>query len=284
MRHKESGFHHDLKELEKVDLSAYTIKPCRYQRLRLHEFFSSMKNNVEIELVKYCLDIILKNSEVTGQLQRFNVIIPDQLMPRNTTVSKVASIIAKQFLTSTIKESHERKRSSVKYAIRVVKEVKSSEGDHNVLSSAVNCCGKFASKFLKELGNNSEEDLLKLNKKSFDSIHGTKSSNKIAEFVFRHKNTRAVPGEKSESIRYGVPRQKHISLRPRDNIAKDFKKERLECEFSLSVIKREFPPNTVTATTRDHKRNTCLRHANSRSVVKAICEGHSCRELCSQVM
>ena len=109
MCHKESGFHHDLKELERVDLSAYTIKPFLYQRLRLHEFFASMKNNVEIELVKYWLDIILKNSAVTSQLQRFNVIIPDQLMPRNTTVSKVTSIIAKQFLTLTIKESHKRK-------------------------------------------------------------------------------------------------------------------------------------------------------------------------------
>ena len=56
------------------------------------------------------------------------------------------------------------------------------------------------------------------------------------------------------------------------------------CEFSLSVIKREFPPNNVTATTRDHKRNTCPTHANSRRVVKAIYEGHSCRELGSQVM
>lgn len=54
----------------------------------------------------------------------------------------------------------------MKYIICVAKEVKLSEGDDNVLSSAVKCCGKFAINVVKEVANNSEENL-KLNKNLF---------------------------------------------------------------------------------------------------------------------
>ena len=36
---EETGIHHGLKEMERVDLSAYTIKPFRYRRRRLYELF-----------------------------------------------------------------------------------------------------------------------------------------------------------------------------------------------------------------------------------------------------
>ena len=115
---------------------------------------------------------------------------------------------------------------------------------------------------------------------------------KIAEFVFRPQNTRAVPGEESASIRYGVRKQKHMLLRSRDNIAKDFKKEHPEYEFGLPVIQREFSPKAVTAMTRDSERNTCPTHANIRRIAKAINKilrkneiiPYLSRELCSQVM
>ena len=74
-----------------------------------------MKNDVKIKLIKYWLDIILKSPAVTCQLQRFNVIIPDELMPRSVVVSKIASTIAKQFLTPSSKG-----RSSIKYVARVI--------------------------------------------------------------------------------------------------------------------------------------------------------------------
>ena len=139
MYQKGSGFHHGLKELEKADLSAYTIKPFNYQRRRLHELFSSMKNDIKIELIKYWLDIILKSPAVTSQLQSFNIIIPDKLMPRGVVISKTASTVAKQFLTPSYKESHERRRNSIKYVIHVAKEAMLSEGGGNVLPSAANC-------------------------------------------------------------------------------------------------------------------------------------------------
>lgn len=55
----------------------------------------------------------------------------------------------------------------MKCIICVAKEVKLSEGGDNVLSSAVKCCGKFAINVVKEVANNSEENLLKLNKNPF---------------------------------------------------------------------------------------------------------------------
>ena len=119
----------------------------------------NMKNDVKIELIKYWVYNILKSPAMTGQLQHFNVSIPDELMPRSIVVSKIASTIAKQFLTTSCQGSHKRRRNSIK--------------NGTVLSSAVNCCGKFASKVLKEIAKNSEENMLKLNKECFDSIHVT---------------------------------------------------------------------------------------------------------------
>ena len=62
----------------------------------------------------------------------------------------------------------------------------------------------------------------------------------------------------------------------------------------MSVIKREFSPNAVTAMTRDSERSTCPTHANIRRVMKAINKIlrknelppllYLCRKICSQVM
>ena len=115
-----------------------------------------MKNDVTIELIKYWLDIILKNPAVTSQLQRFNVIIPDEVIPRSVFASNIASTIAKQFLTPSTKGSDGRRRNSIKYVIRVAKEAKLSEGEGNVLSLAINCCGKVASKVEQFRGKSAE--------------------------------------------------------------------------------------------------------------------------------
>ena len=85
-------------------------------------------------------------------------------MPRSVILSKIASAIAKQLLTPSSKGSHERSRNSIHCVIRVAKETKLSGGDGIVLFSAINCSGKFASNVLKEIANNSEENLLKLQK------------------------------------------------------------------------------------------------------------------------
>ena len=292
----ESDFHPGLKEFEKVDLSYYNLKYFRHRKDRLHELFSSMKDNIKMELVKYWLDNIFKSPAVTGLLQSFNVVIPDELLPKTALVSKIASKTADKFFTPSSNASHEVRMNSIRYIISVAKEAKLGDefGDGDILAASVNCSSEFACKVLKSIANNSEEDLLNLRKTRFDSIQVTEWPSKIAEFVFRPDNTRAVPGEETVSIRYGVRKQKHILIRSRDDIAKDFKKEYPDCEFGLSVIKREFPPNAVTATTRDSERNTCPQHANIRRVVKAINKilrknkltplPHSCRELCGQVM
>ena len=226
--------------------------------------------------------------------QFYDVNIPDDLLPRTIVVSRIASNTAKNFLTPSSRKSHEIRHNSIQYIISVAKQANLKEGDANILSSAVNCSQKFARKLLNAIANNSEKELLELRKTRFDSIHVTEWPRKITEFVFRSENSRAVPGEETVSVRYGVRKQKHILLRSRNYIAKDFKKEHADCEFGVSVIKREFPPNAVTATTRDNERNTCPTHANNRRVVKAINKilrknqlsplPHSCRELCGKVI
>ena len=72
--------------------------------------------------------------------------------------------------------------------------------------------------------------------------------------MFRLENTRASSGEESVYLCHMVYR-KNILLCSKNKIAKDFKKENPGREFSLSVIKQEFPLNILTATTRDSEGN-----------------------------
>ena len=102
----------------------------------------------------------------------------DKLIPRSFVVSKIASTFAKQFLTPSSKGSHKRRRNSIKHVNCVAKEAKLSDRDDTVLFSAVNCCGKFTSKILKEIANSSEENLLKLSKTCFHPIHVTDGQRK----------------------------------------------------------------------------------------------------------
>ena len=73
-----------------------------------------------------------------------------------------------------------------------------------------------------------------------------------------------------------------------------FKAVNPDCTFTISTIKREFPPNAITATSRDNERNTCPVHANIRRIVRALNNvfrknnvallPFSCRLLCTLVM
>ena len=224
-----------------------------------------------------------------------NVVIPDELLPHTLIVGRIAKHQAEQFLSQSSRLSYEVRKNSLWFIMSVAKEAQLTERDSSLLASACNCSTDFAHKILKEVNNdNFEETLLTLRKPRFDSIQVTDWPSKIAEFVYKPENSRAVPGEETISIRYGVRKQKHILVRSRNDIAADFKRDHPDCKLGLSVIKREFPPNTVTATTRDNERNTCPTHANIRRIVKSINKvlrknrqnplPHSCRELCGMVM
>ena len=96
------------------------------------------------------------------------------------------------------------------------------------------------------------------------------------------------------SVRYGVRKPKYLLLKSRDEIALAFKAENPTCNFKVSAIKREFPSNAVTPTTRDQERNSCPVHANARRIIKCINKlflsnnieslPHSTRDLCFSVM
>lgn len=286
--------HPDLDEVGKIIIPPTYERYFWHRKKRLNDLFTSMEHSVKIELIKYWLNIIFESPAVIGLFQFHNILIPDSLLPKTFIAARIASHTAKDFLTPSSRKNHDIRQNSIKYIISVAKQANLKEGDSMILSGAVNCCQKFAQKVIKEIGNGSEANLLQLRKTRFDSIHVTEWPSKIVQYVFRSENSRAVPGEETVSVRYGVRKQKHILLRSRNDIAKDFKKEYPECQFGISIIKREFPANAVTATTRDNERNTCPTHANIRRVVKSINKilrknqltalPHSCRELCSKVM
>ena len=124
-----------------------------------------------------------------------------------------------------------------------------------------------------------------------DTIKATKWPIEITEFVLSPENSRAVPGEASVSVRYGVRKPKYILLKSRHELATTFKAIHPDCKFSASAIMREFPQNAVTATTRDLERNSCPYHTNARRLIKCIHKAGvgkdikaSCRALCGWII
>ena len=147
---------------------------------------------------------------------------------------------------------------------RQFKEDKFSEGDGYVLSLTVNWWGKFASKVLKEIANNSEENLLNLNKTCFDSIHVTEWINKLTELTFRPEITRAVPGEESVSIWYCALKQKHILIHSRNTLPSTSKRNRVWIWFASD----KWIISTKCCNSNDERQQN--KHANMRRVVRAI--------------
>ena len=156
------------------------------------------------------------------------------------------------------------------YIIDVAKQNNLQCSDASLLSTATNCSMKFARKVLNAINSGTEAKLRALRKERSDSIHASEWPTKIAEFVFRPENSRATPGQDTVSVSYGVRKPKYIWLHSRNKIAYDFKAANPDCKFTISTIKREFPPNAITATSRDNERNTCPVHANICRIVRAL--------------
>ena len=147
--------------------------------------------------------------------------------------------------------------NGLNYIIEIAKQNNLDCGDATLLSNVTHCSVKFARKVLTALKSEEDDQLRVLRKERFDSIHVSEWPSKITEFVFRPENSRATPGQDTVSVSYGVRRPKYLLLHSRNKIANDFKTAYPDCKFSVSKIKREFPPNAITPTTRDNERNKC---------------------------
>lgn len=281
-------------QLSKLHSLKLDLRKHRYRILRLQDLFLKFSPTVETEVLKFWLENIFSSNGVIPLFESACVNIPENLLPKSFIVSRHAEIVAKRYLDVSSKSSHTVRNNSINYIIDTARECNLTVNDTQVLSSATNCSSKFAKRVLDAIANNSVNELLVLRRKRVDAIHVTEWPRMIADFVFRPENTRSVPGKETVSVRYGVRKPKYLLLKSRDEIAKAFKAEYPSCDYSLSVIKREFPPNAVTPTTRDQERNTCPHHANARRLIKCINKAfrkhgvailpHSCRDICMTVM
>ena len=266
----------------------------KYRIQRLQSLFESLNTIVIQHLLRFWFENVLLSKVAESVLTTCNVITPDELLPRSVKVHRTAAIVAAKYLGVSSKLPKDIRINGVNYIIDVVKQNNLQPGDATLLSNTTNCSVKFARKVLNAVATGAEEQLRNLRKERFDSIHVTEWPSKISEFVFRPENSRATPGQDTVSVSYGVRKPKYILLHSRTKIAQDFKNANPECKFSISTIKREFPPNAITPTTRDNERNTCPTHANVRRIVRALNNifrknnvdllPSSCRELCTKVM
>ena len=281
-------------ELTKLKSLNIDVRKYRYRIARLKEFFKYLRQETKNEVIKFWLENILSSSAVESMFQSVGVNIPIHLLPKSIKVSRHAAVVSKQYLRGSSQSSYEIRKNAISYIVDVAKDCELSSRDADTLSSATNCSLKFAHRVLEAIDKGTVDELLKLRRERIDSMHVTKWPQLISEFVFRPENARAVPGQETVSVRYGVPKPKFLLLKSRDDIAKEFKLEHPTCDFGLSVIKREFPQNAITPSARDKERNTCPVHANARRITKCINKAfrkhkvtvlpHSCRELSMSVM
>ena len=282
-------------ELRKMDCICSSDQRKYVRRIaRLKDLFVSISNDLVHHLLLFWLDNVLESKVAESILTSCNVIIADPILPKSVKVIRNATSLAEKYVGISSKLPKEIRVNGLNYIIEVAKQNNLDCNDATLLSNATHCSIKFSRKVLTALKSGKEDQLRVLRKERFDSIHVTEWPSKITEFVFRPENSRATPGQDTVSVSYGVRKPKYLLLHSRNKIANDFKTAYPDCKFSVSTIKREFPPNAITPTTRDNERNTCPTHANMRRIVRALNNTFrknnvellpsSCRELCTRVM
>ena len=262
------------KELLKIKTSEghLNVRQIRYRVKKLRDKLKKMKEDQLTKLLRYWVGELLDDPKIERLFSECSVLIDTEYMPRSIIVSRKAEEIARKLVTSRKNVSDNVKRTGIDYVVMVAKECSLSKDTHKdieLLAKATSCHRSFAKKVLESIDSGNEDTLYKRNLK-YNAIKASHWPELISTFVLHESNSRSVPGEEQVSVRYGYRLPKYILLHSRDKIAAAFKEEHPECPFSISTIKREFPQNAVTPTTRDLERNTCPIHANARRVVKAI--------------
>ena len=269
-------------------------KKYSYRIKRLSTLFGSLEPTVQTNLLQSWIKEVLSSRVVQSLLIGVDVNLPENCLPRVLVIRRHSADIVQKYVGVSSKLPRDIRQNGINYVIDVAKTNKLAVSDASILSSVTNCGLRFARKVLHAIDENKEAELLTLRKERFDSISVSEWPAKISEFVLRPENSRATPGQESVSVSYGTRKPKYLLLHSRDKIASNFKAAYPNCQYSVSTIKREFPPNAVTPTSRDSERNTCPTHANIRRLVNSINNvfrknnvnliPYSCRELCTQFM
>ena len=261
-----------------LDTSSYSLmgnldqRRIRYHGDGLNKFLVKLRTDYFEKVLVYWLDILLQNKIVASVFEDQGWEIPEQYTPLHYKVELAASRLRSTFLKRE-QTSNDQRILGTRYVAEVIKVTgltTQTTGGIQLLATYTNCSRKFAKSVLEAVEGNELETFIG-RKTRCDSIHANRYwVDQISDFVLKPENSRAVPGQESISIKYGVRRPKYILRKPRAVIASEFLEANPTCPFKASTIMREFPQNAVTASQKDNKRNVCPYHSNVRRIINAL--------------
>ena len=256
-----------------IDQTTMTRGQLDYKISKITKIFNHYKHFHET-LFKTWLEKLSSHPILITFLETNDIQIPESILPRAFSLSRIAKEEIKKILSSSSKTgaSASQRCVSTQLVINVAKAGNLNvdlHGDISLLADAVSCGRKFATKVLQALKDGKEQSLFIKNIRC-DSVLATDWPAKLEQFVLQPENSRAVPGQDSISIRYGQRVPKYLLLKSKEEISRNFKEAFPDCKFTVSTLKREFPPYAVQPTTRDVERNSCPIHSNIRRLVKGI--------------
>lgn len=257
---------------EYVLMGNMSERQLRYRGDAILDFLRGINSDSVDKLLIFWLDMLLQNKIIAATFQTHGWDTPEQYTPLHYKVSQAASSLQTRYLKRD-QTTNEQRILGTKYVAEVIKVSGLSTntiGGAQLLATHTNCSRKFATAVLQAVESGDLDNFIG-RKTRCDSIHADRFwVNRITEFVFKPENARAVPGQESVSIKYGVRRPKFILRKPRAVISSEFLAENPACPFKASTIMREFPQNAVTASEKDKRRNVCPYHSNARRIVSAL--------------
>ena len=241
----------------------------KYSLGKIVGLFNSNKDITD-HLFQVWISRLLSHPLVESYLKVADITFPANQIPKKFVVSQIVSRERKQLVSCASNSSTSLVQRKVVINVAENSALSTdSHGDVTALAEAVSCSFRFAKSVITAVANGEEGSLLTRNVRC-DALLATDWPTKLESYVLEPENSRAVPGNKQVSIRYGVRHAKYVLLKSRQEIAGHFIQLYPECDFKTSTLIREFPPYAVTATNRDMDRNTCPIHANVRHLVKLI--------------
>ena len=186
----------------------------RQLRYRVRKFISQININEEVLtlLMEYWLGLLFEHRYLEVLFCESEINIDNKYLPKSFVVSREASRVAKELVTSRRNVSDGTKKAGIDYVVNVAKRcgLRSDVfNDTTILSNATSCHHYFAKKVLEAIESGDELTLYRRSMK-YNAIKATHWPEHIMRFVLSEGNTRAVPG-KEQVCSIQVPSSKIYS-------------------------------------------------------------------------
>ena len=211
-------------------MGTLTERQRRYRANAVSTLFMKYSEDIQNTLLKYWINRISCDNLIGTILQSYSTQFPLEFLPKSINVSLISKNLAEKSLSSC-RSTNEQRKVGVHYLISVAKQAGlkfNTYGDTQILMNATACSWNFADTVLKAISEGIEDQLLTRNVRC-ESIKATEWPDKIASFVFQPENSRAMPGQDTVSVRYGVRRPKFLLMKSRTMIAQLFLELNPDC-------------------------------------------------------